>query len=221
MKIIIADDHRLLRETLVETFESLASGVEVLQASTLSEVDDILSAVGSVDLIVLDLMMPGMNGMAGLRGTCSRNPETPVIVLSGKIDRGTILETLKHGAKGFIPKTIGRSAMINALRLVLSGDTYVPTLALEREGSSPADTDQSRDYGQWNKTTFFSDLTPREWDVLRVLVKGHPNKLIARELGLEEVTVKSHLSNVFRKLGVTNRAQAVAKTLEMGWEGED
>ncbi len=218
MKIIIADDHRLLRETLVETFESLEHDVEVIQASTLPEAEDAIAKAGSVELIVLDLMMPGMDGADGIQKICSRHPDCPVVILSGKIDRKTIVESLKNGAKGFIPKTIGRDAMLNAIRLVLSGDTYVPTLALDDMQSFDDSDDADDQKNQKQMAPALQELTQREWDVLKFLIKGHPNKLIARELGLEEVTIKSHLSNVYRKLEVTNRAQAVAKALELEWE---
>lgn len=216
MRVVIADDHRLLREGVAETLELLDPKAEVLQASSLSEATEILSDHGSADLIVLDLMMPGMNGLAGLRDMRAQHPETPIVILSGQIERPVILEALGSGANGFIPKTIGREALLNALKLVLLGETYIPTYAFDGPASSSSDDAAATADDGEDESEGFGDLTNREKDVLRFLIKGHPNKLIARELGLEEVTVKAHLSKIYRKIDVTNRAQAVAKALAIG-----
>jgi DNA-binding NarL/FixJ family response regulator len=150
--------------------------------------------------------MPGMNGFAGLQAVRQKWPDVPVAILSGQIDPQTIRDALQAGAAGYLPKTMRAAGMLNALRLILDGERYVPESALTMSaavGAAPAGV---------------AEFSKREHDVIRQLMRGHTNKEIARELQIEEVTVALHLRSVYRKLAVRNRTQAVRILLERGWE---
>jgi len=216
VRILLADDHTLIRENLRDFLQTLDTDVSIFEAATLQEAEETASRQSSLDLIILDLMMPGMNGLKGIQHMVEKYTGIPVVILSGSVIQENILGALDFGARGFIPKTIGGKAMLSALRLILSGETYVPTQALAGAGERLGDETISKEEG--NQAGPLKDLTDRERDVLSLLVKGHPNKIIARELGLKEVTVKVYLQAVYRKLGVSNRAQAVGTALGLGWE---
>jgi len=209
-RIIIADDHVLLRESLRDSLDIMESGFSIVEAGTLEEAE-VAAALGPPpDMIILDLDMPGMNGLSGLEKMLSKNSGVPIAILSGTIDKKIMRQALQLGSKGFIPKTISGKAMLNAIRLILSGDMYVPPMLLSAGGldtETPTEEDSEKD-------GIFDALTKREKEVLKSLSKGHPNKIIARELDCQEVTVKAHLKSIFRKLGVSNRTQAVTKTME-------
>ena len=216
MQILLADDHRLVRDGLKVFLERLASEVDVVEAATFDEALSEATGASKLDLIILDLAMPGMNGLAGLEVMRARFPGVPVVILSGTLQRSEVINALERGADGYIPKTLSGKAMINALRLVISGEKYVPSIIF-------SDGDAAQASGRGNNVVFSGDsplqrLTPRERDVLGLLTKGHPNKEIARALGLKEVTVKVHLKGVFRKLGAANRTQAVKIAMQLGWE---
>lgn len=207
MKILLADDHTLVRATLADVLSRLEGDVTVDEAGNFQEIDALLEANDEYDLIIVDLVMPGMVGVEGVAALCDRCADTPVVVLSGIAEQAKIRAAMDVGARGFIPKTISPRGMINALRLVLAGDVYVPELMLS-ETAPPARPNEVDTGGV--------KLTPREADVMRLLVKGHRNKIIARELGIEEVTVKVHTYHIFQKLGVSNRSEAIVESLRLG-----
>ncbi len=215
MLILLADDHTLVRENLRDFLQTLALEVVVLEAETLPEAEAVTSRISRVDLIILDLMMPGMNGLSGLQRMVTRYPDVPVVILSGSARREDIVGAIRLGAKGFISKTIGGKAMLNALRLILDGETYVPSSLLTGAGDSGyADSPGSQAGRFQNRQP--QHLTRRQQEVLAHLVRGHTNKAIAEELNLKEITIKIHLQGLFRKLGVSNRTQAVAVALQGG-----
>jgi DNA-binding NarL/FixJ family response regulator len=206
MKIILADDHVMVREGLRPFLEKLDDGgVSVYEAGGLPEVLTLLEKLGSVDLLVLDLRMPGMDGLEGLRQVRQSHPEIPTVILSSMVDRDQMLESINLGAAGYIPKHLSGAAMISALRLVLSGERFLPSMLLAPEQQDQPAASQSG----------ASKLTPREREVLALLREGLPNKVIANRLSLSEVTVKSHLFSIFRKLGVQNRVQAARRLVEL------
>lgn len=205
MQVLIADDHGLFREMLAKAIKELSDSVEVLHAGDLARTLDLARETDKLDLLLLDLRMPGMNGLAGLKLVRDARPDVPVVILSGETDPDMIRASLQAGSAGFIPKTTRIAALVNALRLVLSGETYVPPAALPISAA-----------GEGRPPKGLDTLTPRERDVLHHLVGGHSNKEIGHRLHVEEVTVAVHLRAIFRKLGVKNRTQAVRTALRLG-----
>lgn len=208
MRIVLADDHDLVRDTIEEFLKRLDKEIEVLHAATLPQALELIRTSPTLDLVLLDLRMPGMNGLAGLKSARDARPSVPIVMLSGETGSDTIRNALQAGAAGFLPKTMRGSAMLNALRLILAGERYVPDILLtEQSGaeSSAGDADGP------------PALTHREREVMGLLVQGLPNKEIGRRLNIEVVTVALHLRSIYRKLGVASRTQAVRMALEQGW----
>ncbi|MGE0660854.1 MAG: LuxR C-terminal-related transcriptional regulator [Reyranellaceae bacterium] len=214
--VVLADDHRMVREALVPFVRRIGDKVTVIEAGTLDEVVEVASKPEAVvDLIILDLYMPGMNGPGGLRRLREIRPDTPVAVLSGSVNAQDIEGVLDAGAAGYLPKTMIGAAFVNALSLVLNGERFVPSefyLGLRDRG--PNMTAQEADAGGDRAPV---GLTSRQWAVLRELVAGRSNKEIAKILGIEEITVKVHLQAVFKRLQVSNRTQAATYAMQRGW----
>lgn len=204
MRVLIADDHPMVRDALARTVHELEPAAEVHQAG---DFDSLLRLAleGSADLVLLDLNMPGMGGIAGLQRLRARLPTIPVVVASGQDDAATIRAVLAAGAAGFIPKSERPEVLLGALRLVLAGGVYVPPRSLD--APPPAAVSPAGAAGL---------LTPRQRDVLRAMSHGQPNKLIARELGLTEGTVKIHIAAILRALQARNRTEAVVRANELG-----
>ena len=217
MKVLLADDHRLVREGLKLLISRLGDDVDILEAEDFGQALSLAEGAEGLDLIILDLSMPGMNGLAGLERMCGVRPDVPVVILSGTFERKLVLDALMRGAHGYIPKTLGGKAMLSALQLVVAGEKFVPSIILDdvHAGQSGGDCPSGAPVPLDNP---IHKLTRRERDVLSLLAEGHPNKEIARRLELQEVTVKVHLKGVFRKLGATNRTHAVRIAFELGWE---
>ncbi|MBT5414508.1 MAG: response regulator transcription factor [Rhodospirillaceae bacterium] len=208
MRIIFADDHEVVRHGLRFYLERLADDVEIVEAGTFEE-----AFAKAIDgpppaMILLDLRLPDIQGMDGLERMRARFPRVPTVVLSGDLSQIRIKEALNRGAAGYLPKTLGGKAMLRALELVMAGETFVPSLALD-EGNGTA--------GDYDPTAPLSSLTPREREVLSHLIEGRANKEIARALDIKEITVKVHLTKLFRKLKATNRTQAVRIALDHGF----
>lgn len=201
LKLIIADDHDLVRDALTTLIERDDPGATVLQASDFPAACEIASQHDDLDLALLDVYMPGMNDLAGVREITSRFPDLPVVMMSGMVQKGDVSRAFDMGAQGFIPKTMNGKALVSVLHLVMSGARYVPDIMLEeeRQPSIPK-----------------FDLSPRELEVLEQLVKGLSNKVIARNLEIEETTVKLHLRSLFKKLNVNNRTEAVIVAMDSG-----
>jgi two-component system nitrate/nitrite response regulator NarL len=207
IELLVADDHDLIRDMFVQLVGDLSADVRVHHAGTLQQALEVARSNKPLTLTLLDLRMPGMNGLTGLRIMRETRPDVPVIVMSGEADSETARLALQAGAAGFIPKTMRAAAMLNALRLVLSGERYIPEQVIQEAG------------GSTQQTPGFGALAPRELEVLRHLVKGLSNKEIGRQLDLSEVTVGLRLRSVYRKLGVKNRGQAIRLALRQGWDG--
>ncbi len=212
MRILIAEDHDLILEGLKAVLRRLGADVTI---RTCANFANTLEAAKQDDfeLVLLDRGLPGMNGVAGVGVFRGYFPKPRIAVLADRVRRPEVLEAVRHGADGFVPTTLGAEALLSAVRLVLSGERYLPAelLAAEvlpRSGREPpggAEDDP------------FQRLSGREADVLERLLDGLTNKEIGRALDIQEVTVKLHLRSVYRKLGVKNRAQAVGRTLKFGW----
>lgn len=192
--ILIADDHDLVRDTIA-AYLGAQDEFESFMASDLDEALEIVGGVDSIDLMILDYNMPGMNGLAGLLEAKRQFPTVKVVLMSGVANRDVASSAMLNGADGFLPKSLTAGSMINALKFVLSGERYVPFefLASSNEVGTPAE---------------FASLSKREMETLEQLCTGLSNKEIALKLGIREVTVKLHVKNVLAKLSVSNRTQA-------------
>lgn len=218
MKILVADDHKLVRDGLKPFLQELAPNVEVLDAANMDEALAAASAVPDLGLVLLDLMMPGMDGLKGLEALRAKCPGVPVVIVSGFSSRDHVVAAVQAGAAGFIPKTVSGTAMVNALRLVLSGEKYLPSSTFFDDPANPTmmmPTTLGRAAG--GVPAPFDKLSRREAEILALLVEGRTNKEIALCLDLQEITIKVHLRNVYRKIGAANRAQAVRIAMSSGW----
>lgn len=219
MRIIFADDHNLIRETVGMLVRKVASNVDLVEACNFGEALAKASSGSVPDLIILDLYMPGMNHLRGVEEMREKFPRVPVVILTGSVDLDDAYAALERGASGYIPKTIGSQAMLNALRMVLAGEKFLPSMLVadsEKLELGTASVDGKSEGGEAAKTNPLNKLTPREREVVQLLTAGHPNKEIARRLGLQEITVKVHLKGIYRKLGVVSRTQAVRSVIELG-----
>ncbi len=209
MKILLADDHTLFREAMLHPLGQLDADAEIFQAGTATQALAIAEEKSDLDLVLLDLNMPGMDGLTAVMTFRDRFPELPLVVLSASEEHHDIQAVLDAGAMGFIPKSSSTQVMLGALRLVLSGGPYIPPLLLQRaqyaiDPPSPATRHVATVGGA-------EDLTPRQFEVLEALAEGLSNKLIGRKLNLSEGTVKVHLAAIFRALDAKNRTDAVIR----------
>jgi DNA-binding NarL/FixJ family response regulator len=207
----LADDHHLVREALAYYLRQTSPGVEVDEAATLEEALGSAETGGPFDVVILDLRMPGMNGLLGLDRMRQRLPDVPVVILSGNIGRADAMDALKRGAAGVISKELRGPALINALRLVLAGETFVPSTLVDEP--TPAEALPQSESAQ---RAALGNLTRRELEAVRLLADGLSNREIAGVMGLAEVTVKLHLHNAFHKMGARSRADAVRIALQKG-----
>jgi DNA-binding NarL/FixJ family response regulator len=207
MKVLVVDDHPLIHTAMPLVLKQLDQDIEVFKAASFEEALPLLEQQQDINLILLDLSLPGISGFAALTQVRTLYPAIPVVVLSGHDDTKTVTTALEEGAMGFIPKSSPNEILVGALRLVLSGGVYLPREVLQRHsGGEPVAADT---HALPTKTPAELGLTPRQTEVLSLLVQGKPNKIIMRELGLAEGTVKLHITNILRALNVDNRTQAV------------
>lgn len=215
MNIILADDHPLFTDAIERQLAAAYPDVAVHAAENLSAAIALIDTIKNIDLAVLDWDMPGMQGPVSIGKLRADYPELKIVILSGRIDDATVHEVLALGIRGFIPKSSSGNTIIAALSVILNGGTYLPVETALSPGrkSGIAVTKAAHDE---TKT-----LTARETDILRLLAKGHSNKEIARQLGVQEITIKMHASRIFAKLRVRNRVQAVSHALKAGLIPED
>lgn len=206
MKILLIDDHPLFCDGLKGILAGLSSEVNTLTAGSCEEAVDIIQNQEDMDLVLLDLNLPGINGLDGIQKIRFHLPATPIVILSASDDRDKVLRAIEKGAKGYIPKSSGSDIIINALRLVLSGGVYLPMAALDSVYTSH--TASTGTEGQ--------ALTPKQQAVLELLAEGHSNKTIGNTLNMAENTVRVHVSAILRLLGVSNRTEAGMVALRMG-----
>ena len=191
--VLIADDHPLFREALAQVVNSTLPQARVVECGCLP---DAQAALGRQDfeLILLDVTMPGMNGMAGLLAVRNTAPATPVVIVSGREDRETVDQAMGCGAAGFIPKSLSRDGMRNALSAVLAGEISTP-----QEGLLD---------GAADRHAAVASLSSQQRRVLEMISAGKANKIIAYELAISESTVKAHVTAILRKLNLRSRIQA-------------
>jgi DNA-binding NarL/FixJ family response regulator len=201
-RVLIADDHPLYREALRAIVPQAFPGACVSEAASQSEVCALVTSDGAFDLIVLDLSLPGVAGLSCLKQVRASAPLTPVIVVSATDDPHTMSQVVLAGAAGYVPKSAPRQVLIDALRAIMGGGSYLPAAAVValRRAQASAESDASHPPKD--------ELTSRQKRVLKLLAAGLSNKRIARELAISEITVKAHVSLILRKLGVANRVQA-------------
>lgn len=190
MKILLADDHDLVRDTLA-AFLEIEPDLRVQCAANLHDALDVVAREGAFDLVILDYTMPGMEGLSGLNRMIAANAGRPVAILSGTADRSIAEQAIKAGAVGFVPKTLAAKSIVSAIKFMASGEVFAPF------GFMHTDVVDGH-----------SAITKRERDVLIGLTAGKSNKEIALDLALQEVTIKLHVKTLCRKLGAKNRTQA-------------
>jgi DNA-binding NarL/FixJ family response regulator len=208
-RLLIADDHPLFRGALREAVSGLFERADIAEAGSFDEVSRLLDRGGEIDLILLDLTMPGVRGFSGLMYLRAQYPSVPVVVVSANDDPAVIRRCMDFGASGFIPKTLGVDAMRAAILTVLKGGVWTPP-DVDLGAGSDAETGEL--------IARLATLTPQQVRVLMMLSEGLLNKQIAYELGVSEATVKAHVSAILQKLRVESRTQAViaAAKIEAG-----
>lgn len=213
MNILLVDDHPLLRGGMRYLLRSLDANLQMDEASSGAQALELVAAQG-YDLVLLDLKMPGLNGMDALAALRAAIPGTPLVVLSAEDDPSVVRAAIEAGAMGFIPKSSTPEVLIQALRLVLAQSVYLPPTVLDAPCPVAAPALSLAQSGGGDSVP--PGFTPRQMDVLRCVIKGKPNKVIARELEVSEGTVKAHLSAVFLALGAHNRTEAVYAAAKLG-----
>ena len=210
-RFIIVDDHPLFRGALSQALGNAFAKAEVLEAGSLDELTELLGGAAEIDLILLDLSMPGVHGVSGLLYLRAQHPDIPVVVVSASDDPGTIRQCLDCGASGFIPKSQPVDCIRIAIRKILSGEVWLPA---DMDLSSVAAGETAE------LVSRMSTLTPQQVRVLMMLGEGLLNKQIAFKLGVSEATIKAHVSAILQKLGVDSRTQAVIAISKIGSPGD-
>jgi len=203
MRVLIADDHPLYREAVARQIMRLLPDATVEEAASMEEASALADAARP-GLLVFDYYMPGMSPAAVAQLT-EKFPDVPILVLSGGASSSEVQAVLQAGARGFLPKTATPEQFTHTIHLLLAGGTSVPPEVLLSSGRVPE-----------GAPAWLTALTPRETDVLRATARGLSNKEIARELELAEVTIKLHLSAIFRKMGVRSRTEAAMMAAKTG-----
>jgi DNA-binding NarL/FixJ family response regulator len=203
-RLLVVEDHALVREGLLQTLRKLCAEVVLFEAQDAEEALRVLDAEESFDLALLDLMLPGMNGMSLLGVMRKRYPDVPVVVLSALDDAETVSRAMRQGAAGFMPKSSSGEMLLDALRRVLDGEMFLPESLQPKLGR-----DRRDEAGRGRSLTDRLNLTPAQSRVLELLMQGKSNREIGDVLGLTEGTIKIHVSKVFKALNVSSRAQAL------------
>lgn len=196
MKILVADDHALFREGVIHILQGLGENITSIESSDVEQTLRAVAENDDLDLLLMDLYMPGKNGFDALDILTGSHPALPIVVLSASNNPHDMQKTIQMGAMGFIRKDSTGNIMLNALRLVLAGEIYTPSQMMNAGNER------------------VHHLTQRQLEVLQLMEQGCANKIIADQLNISEATVKMHISAIFRELMVTNRTQAVLKALE-------
>jgi DNA-binding NarL/FixJ family response regulator len=205
---IVADDHPMVRDALALSLGAAFPGAQVELAGSLSETLAAVEGHPDADLVILDLDMPGMSGMTGLAQLRSSHPAVPVVIVSAAKSPALMRQTVEMGAAGFIPKFMPSQEITDAIREILAGAVWLPEAARDHQ-LAPTEADLALRAAQ---------LTPQQHRVLALMAEGKPNKVIAFEMQITEPTVKSHVTEILRRLGVQSRTQAVIVAQRLGME---
>ena len=214
MKVLVIDDHALVRDGLMLLLPKLDPAFSPVGAGSCEEAFALLERSGcDVELVLMDLGLPGMSGADGIAAMRAKYPELPIVALSGSQNRQIIVEAVRNGAMGFVPKSYSGDQLFGALRFILvHKGTFLPAELLLDGGAGPAEASADRVGRPPAGTTTDPrslGLTERQAAVLHLVLQGKPNKAIARQLRIEETTVRSHVTAVLRALNVTTRTEAV------------
>jgi DNA-binding NarL/FixJ family response regulator len=212
-RVLIIDDHPLVRDGLRSVIAISFDNIEILEAATLDEAVGLLEKQDNFDLILLDLNIPDVRRLDGLKLLRSRFPILPVVMVSGAFDRQIVQEALAAGAAGFIPKSLKRSGIVDALHRIVAGEIYLPEVLGD---ATPAPSAEEDDI-----LRRIDSLTPQQRTVLAHLVRGRLNKQIAHDLGISMTTIKAHVSAILQKLAVFSRTQAVIKANRVQFRADD
>ena len=211
--VIVADDHPLFRTAIKEALEAEQGQTNFLEASSFESLQALVDEQKEVDLVLLDLHMPGVSGFAGLVYLCKRYPSVPVVIISANEDPVVIKRALEHGAAGFIPKSSSIDTITQAISAILMGELWVPPkTASSLPGNNVSELELADRMAQ---------LTPQQFKVLMMISQGLLNKQIAFELSVSEATVKAHVTAIMNKLGVSNRTQAVLAANQLSVSNPD
>lgn len=207
VRILVADDHPLFREAIVHLLKRSIPDVDIDEANSLEQCKSILEEHRNVSLLLLDLKLSDTSGVDGLLYLKKTYPSVPVVVISAYDDQSVIQDSLRYGASGFIPKQLGMDEIAEGIQVVLDGDVWFPGSSDLSGETRAVDSDQPD----------FSELTATQIKVLALLRDGKPSKEMASILSVTEATIKAHLTEIYRKLNVRNRTQAVvqAKKLDL------
>ena len=218
-KILLVDDHFLIREALRDVLEDLKDGATILEAEDASQAMQIVAEHKDIDFVFLELNLPDQDGLSVLAQLRERHPAMSVVVLSARRDRDSVARALGLGALAFIPKSEEREILRSALDLVFAGGAYIPAEILTRDEPLVSSPKLGRGVRNGNGTQPADlGLSPRQLEVLRLMMQGKTNKGICRELKLAEPTVKNHVTAILKALKVTNRTEAVITVGELGCE---
>ena len=210
MKVLLVDDHVLFRQGIQLLLERLNPSIQVFEAGDLPSAIAMARAQPGLELVFFDLSLPGVSGIEALAAFKQIHHSLPVVVLSDLSDKQTVLDALCHGAMGFIPKSASMSALDGALQAAVSNRIYLPGMAQDTsDGSVLQDSLPDR------KLTKLP-LTGRQKEVFKLILLGKPNKVIARDLGVAESTIKSHVKPILQALNVTSRVEAIVEMGRLG-----
>ena len=207
-QVLIADDHPLFREAIARVIDDGFPGSTLLEASDLDSALAVAGRHDDLDLVLLDLNMPGMQGLSGLVRLRNLFPTLPAVIVSAEEEKRVILQTITYGAVGFITKSTPRKQMIQALEQVLAGSIYLPADII-RAGSGAGEESTAARREPEDLSDVLATLTRKQLQVFERMSRGDSNKVIAYQLNIAESTVKAHVSAILRKLGANNRVQAI------------
>lgn len=211
--VIVADDHPLFRTAIKEALEAEQGQTRFLEASSFESLQELVDRHKDVDLVLLDLHMPGVSGFAGLVYLCKRYPSVPVVIISANEDPVVIQRAIEHGAAGFIPKSSSIETITSAIASVLMGEIWTPASTVSNlPGKNASEIELAERMAQ---------LTPQQFKVLMMMSQGLLNKQIAHELAVSEATIKAHVTAIMNKLGVHNRTQAVLAASQLSVSNPD
>ncbi|MDH5516284.1 MAG: response regulator transcription factor [Gammaproteobacteria bacterium] len=210
MKVLLIDDHQLFRDGMRLVLEKLEANTQVFESSSYEDAQAVIKQHQDLDLILLDLELPGLSDTAALKALRSTLPFIPVVVISSNDNGNKVQQMLDSGAQGYIPKSTNADILINSLKLVLSGGIYIPPEILQKINHSVSISEDTQLNAEDIK------LTPRQLEVLQKLAHGLSNKEISTALGMAEPTVRVHIAAILKTFNVSNRTRAARIASQMG-----